>query len=65
MFLLGFGKAGKYVGINRTGAISLKYLDAISENHNKTDYKEIKISQCNCINRNIFRVENKKIPNMS
>ena len=36
-------RAGRYVGINRTGAIALKYRDAISKKYNKTDYRNIAI----------------------
>ena len=38
-------RAGQCVGIYRTGAISLKYRDAISKKYNKTDYRDIEISQ--------------------
>ena len=38
-------RAGQYVGIYRTGASSLKYRDAISKKYNKTDYRDIEISQ--------------------
>ena len=38
-------RAGQYVVIYHTGAISLKYPDAISKMCNKTDYRDIEISQ--------------------
>ena len=38
-------RAVQYVGIYRTGAISLRYRDAISKKHIKTDYRNIEISQ--------------------
>ena len=53
-------RAGQYVGIYRTGAIALKYRDAISKRYNKTDYQDIEISQWNRKYRNIFRVEQLK-----
>ena len=37
-------RAGQYVGIYRTGAISLKYRDAIII-YLKTDYRDIEILQ--------------------
>ena len=54
------GKAGQYVGIYRTGAISLKYRGAISKKYKKTDYRGIEISQQNRKNCNIFRAEHLK-----
>ena len=53
-------RAGQYVGIYRTGTISLKHQSAISKKYNKTDYRVIEISQSNRKYRNIFRVEHLK-----
>ena len=36
---LELSRAEQYAGINRNGAISLKYQDVISKKHNKTDYR--------------------------
>ena len=49
-------RAGQYVhvGTYRTGAITLKYRDAISKKYNKTDNRDIEISQKNRKYRNIF-----------
>ena len=38
-------RARQYVGMYRTGAISLKYRDALSKKHNKTDYRDIEVAQ--------------------
>ena len=53
-------RAGQYVGIYRTVAITLKYRDAIFQRHNKTDYQDIEILQQNRKYRNIFRVKHLK-----
>ena len=53
-------RAGQYVGIYRTSAISLKYWDAISKKYYKTDYRDIGISQKNRLYCNIFGVEHLK-----
>ena len=44
---LGGVRAGQYVGIYHTDAISLKYRDVLSQNHNKTEYRIIMILQYN------------------
>ena len=47
LWVSGSGRAEQYVGIYmyHTRATYLKYRDAISKKHSKTDYRDIEISQ--------------------
>ena len=45
MHLNVLSRAEQYVGIYHTGAISFKYRETISKRNNKTDYRDIEISQ--------------------
>ena len=59
-FHMNHARAGQYVGIYCTYAISLKYWDAISEKHIKTKYRDTLTLQKNCKYHIIFREEHLK-----